>query len=449
MKTLTCAVALLVSTSTLLTGAPSSAAGAGDQAVVTVLSHAKVGGHAVVTTSDGTVVAIWERARSGRTRILAATRPVGEDWQSPELVASWSPADVLGDAGEPRLVTGPGGSVVAVWVNAARRIVRATWQPGSGWTSPQRLSGKQELAVGPSAASNDLGQVAVTWQRRTTHRGVLVRSAVQRGSDWFVSTVGKQGPRGLGAEPALVGIDDAGNVSAAWYRLRPKPAHSGDGLEEAQSLSLASRLAAGSTTWETPHSFVADWEPFLPGDHTSLVVQDDGTAWVGDWPGAWNAPQPGPMWTRESDGPWTADDRAPYADSFVTNDPGELLSWIDIAERVSTRQEDGSWTSADIRASAVVLDDVGHAATLRIEENQLVVRVRDALGAWGPEQVLVDEFARDNDRADDRVVSTSIGDDGTVTVLWRTYGDQLPGDEPENGPDLRSVQFSAMSGVGR
>ena len=444
MKILTGLLSLLVTAATLAAGGAASATAAADPDV-TVLSRAKVGGHAVVTTGDGTVVAVWERAKSGQTRILAAVRPVGGDWLPPEPLASWSPADGGGPRGEPRLVTGPDGSVVAVWVSPRLQIVRATWTPTSGWGTPRRLSGAHEVAVGPRAASNDLGQVAVTWQRRTTDQGLLVRSAVRLGSGWSLGTVGRQGPLGLDADPALVGIDDAGNVSAAWYRLRPTPPHSGDGPEKAQNRSLASRLAAGSTAWEAPHAFVGEWEPYAPGyDHTSLVVEDDGTAWVGDWAGAWDAPQPGPMWTREGGATWMADDRAPYADSFATNGPGELLSWNALEEQVNTRQDDGTWTSADIRASSVVLDDAGHAATVRIDENQLVVRIRDAVGTWGPEQVLVDDLTRDNDRADERIVSTSIGPDGTVSVLWRTYGNQLPGDQQESGPDLRTVQFSAV-----
>jgi len=459
MKILTGVLSLLVTThvttyvTTCVTTAALAAGGAAgaaevDGPAVTVLSRAQVGGHAVVTTGDGTVVAAWERATNGQTRILAAVRPVGGDWQPPDLLASWSPADVRGVRGEPRLVAGPAGSVVAVWVSARLRVVRAAWRPGSGWGTPRRLSGAHEVAVGPRAASNDLGQVAVTWQRRTSDHRVLVRSAVQLGSGWTLSTVGTQGPRGLGAEPALVGIDGAGNVSAAWYRLRPKPPNSGDGLEKAQNRSLASRLATGSTTWEAPHAFVGAWEPYVPGDHTSLVVEDDGTAWVGDWAGAWNAPQPGPMWTREGSGAWVADDRAPYADEFVTSGD-ELVSWGDsdahALDAVHTRQPDGTWTSADFRATSVVLNASGDAAAVGIRQDTLLTWIRDASGAWGPEQVLVQNVSRQNDRGDEPVATASIAPDGTVTVLWGTYADEFPGDHPERGPDLRSVQFSAVA----
>ena len=110
-----------------------------------------------------------------------------------------------------------------------------------------------------------------------------------------------------------------------------------------------------------------------------------------------------------------------------------------------TRQPDGSWTSADFRATSVVVDDAGDAAAVGIRQDTLLVWIRGADGAWGAGQVLVENATRQNDRGDELVVSTSIGPDGTVTVLWRTYADDYPGDHPERGPDLRSVQLSAVA----
>lgn len=421
------------------------------------LAGDRVGDVAVVTTGAGDTVAIWERSTSRANRVLAAVRPRSGEWRAPKVLASWPTETVQRPRGNPRLATGPNNSVAAVWVSSKRRVVLATWREPRGWGSPHRLSAKKDVARGPDIASNDAGRLAVTWQSETSRQGVLIRAAVKRGNGWSRSTVGKAGPLRVGSgprrtgpvDPAQVGIDDAGNVSAAWYRVRPKPKLSGAGPEVAQNRSLASRLGVGAKRWEAPHPF-GPWEPYFDGERSSaFVVEDDGTAWLADWAGSYQDPQRGPVWKRVGAGGWKADDRAPYADNFVTNDAGELISWVDsnpfAEDEVHTRQPDGSWTSAEIRATTVVLNDAGHAAAVGITEHTVWVRVRDITGEWGPETEIVRNDTRGNDRSERITAAASIDAEGLVTVLWRTFADQYPGDHPERGPDLRSVQFSAVS----
>ena len=68
---------LVVAAAALAVGGGPGAAEPGGPAAVTVLSRAEVGAYAVVTTGDGTVVAVWERATARRTRVVAAVRPAG------------------------------------------------------------------------------------------------------------------------------------------------------------------------------------------------------------------------------------------------------------------------------------------------------------------------------------------------------------------------------------
>ncbi len=409
----------------LVVGSPPAPASARADAQATTLSKT-ASYEALVTTSRGVSLAMWTLdalPRGAGTTLKWAVRRPGEPWTAPKVMARWPVSRF--SHGQPVLTTSSGHRVTAAWLDRRRRVVVEDWSPRTGWSRPSHVSGLGHKARSVTIASDRAGQVAVSWSslsRRHPDRKVGAMVAVRRDGAWLVRRVGSTADdnRSIGGEVAL-GLDDAGAVTAAW-----KYTTSGRGT------TLASRLPASATTWETPEDF-GTYDDY----YTGLAVQPDGSAMIN--------PAQHDVFTRVGSGDWTDAGPQPFLTSSLTLGSGALVTW---------NTPDGVDEDPDGIAGPEPLASIGYPeVSRRIRAPQVFATSSDelVLVTTRPRRVLVSVRPDGGDWSAFRTVYTSpqrlivssqaaMTPSGHVTALLAT---RAPGSHVHGPEGLDAIDFDA------
>jgi hypothetical protein len=231
-------------------------------------------------------MAVWTAQNHGSVQLRWATRRAGAHWSGSHALDSWKqPALDYYTAyrkGRPQLTQAAGGRVTALWINGGKRLLTATWNPARGWDPPSFLSPRGMVVDNPRITSNSAGQVAASWQqadRGEPRHPNIAMASVYRDGGWLTRRLGRSAnTSGYDTYPVALGMDDAGDVSAAWEHT----------FGDADASSLTGRLDAGSATWEK-HNW-GSWGHWWSALPMGLAVQPDGAVLVNT-----KVPQPAPF----------------------------------------------------------------------------------------------------------------------------------------------------------
>ncbi|WP_425245917.1 FG-GAP-like repeat-containing protein [Streptomyces sp. NEAU-NA10] len=247
----------------------------------------------VVVRSDGSAVAVWIKAASGRTgRLLAALRPAGSDtWSAPVELAAAS-------VGEARIVARSDGSVAAVWAEYSSptssgtatgpsRVVAAVLGAGQApaWSQPVELVGtaKQLTASQLDLAQGPDGTVAAVWVGRPQGTSVSIPSEA------YATTLAADG-----SWTAPVRASNAGSYSGSYYGavvFEPQIASDAQGglvvsyrmHQYGISYLMTNTRPAGATDWQTPVKLTDDIATDIIAKTTNPTLASDAHGVVLVW----------------------------------------------------------------------------------------------------------------------------------------------------------------------
>jgi hypothetical protein len=365
----------------LLAAATSTAAAAGWQPPVSVLSDTKALVDVEVgVDAQGNAVAVWTQASIYWRRTQAATRPAGGAWsapvtfQVPDERSGWNPA----------MAVGAGGDAAAVW--SSTRIsdpdrqftMAATRDAGGAWSDPVTLSLQGEddfgVTVEPAVAVDAQGTTTAVWSESVDEGRVIRTRTRLRGGEW--SEPQELTPRELGLFPATpqLAVNPQGAVVAVWtWRVWP---------ESAGIIQAATRPAGGD--WSAPVD-LSDPDLLMLEPQVALSAQGDAVAvWYSASP---MSSSPGVQAAR-----WTAADGwGPVAD---LSDLGGMARDVAI---------DPQGTATAVWETRNAVGGLVHAST------------SNPGGTWSPPVDLSIRDERQGWGADPQVTTDPQGD---VTVAW-------------------------------
>ncbi|MEW2305220.1 FG-GAP-like repeat-containing protein [Streptomyces sp. NPDC006655] len=395
----------------------------------------------LVTTPDGTAVAIWNQfapAGSAERKLYAAVRPAGSDtWDTPALLAT-TPEE----AGHIKLHASADGTVTALWVEYpdetapgsgpfdTRIVSSVLGADHSGWSAPVDLVGTDagwgdggiDLAEGPD------GTLTAVWGARPGSRAPWEVYGATRGAD------------GTWSAPAQLSdtVTD-GADGADW----PSVAVTSDGTTvvvymqthgPSVSVRTVSR-APGATGWTAPAAASPAYQAISPPE---ITAADDGTATIAFDASDASEDQTIRTATRGGDGTWSApetvtatENLAETPEPLIAPDGDVTLVWVDwvnqtttFSTRTATRDAaTGTWSAVQTLSTsyvpeawdAVIADD-GTVHALWPQEvtgnkRGLVEAVRSN-GAWTAPTSLP------GSSADYVLGRISVGKDGGATAVW-------------------------------
>jgi hypothetical protein len=199
-----------------MTGAPASAAPSWLAPVKLSAPPNEAETPRVAADGRGDDVAVWRRfdLKAGHYVIEAAGRPAGGAWQTPAVISSSSEAPSL-----PQVALDSGGDAVAVWLgHGSEYSIQAAARAGvsGAWSVPQELKGLGATPVTeprPDLAMNSHGDAVAAWEVNAGVHAVLEASVWTGGAWGSAETISTEA---VDLHPAEVGIDAAGDATAAW-----------------------------------------------------------------------------------------------------------------------------------------------------------------------------------------------------------------------------------------
>jgi hypothetical protein len=225
-----------------------------------------------VVDAAGDVTAVWELEEGGISVVQSASHHAGEAWGPPRDIGSAgevaeAPPQVAGDAA---------GDVTVVWeheVFAQSVVETASRAAGGAWSPPSQISISGQEARDPRLAVDAGGDTAATWEAIVGGEEIVQSASRPAGGPWSTPVaVTAAGEEGALAE---VGIDTAGNVTAAWERT------------DAATRVIRESDRGGSGSWSAPRrlspSGVSSFAPEVavdPGGDAAVAWQRNNGAEV-------------------------------------------------------------------------------------------------------------------------------------------------------------------------
>lgn len=307
----------------------------------------------IVTTGDGTTVAVWSRFDGSKYVVQASERRPGGTWTVPIDVSAPSAS-----ADYPLSIAASNdGTTTAVWPHQGDTgfvVQAATRSPGGTWAEPVALSGPGPYSSVPQVASAADGATTVVWENFDEAKNKSNVQAATRGRDGSWTTPVNLSDPGFydDASFAQVAVAADGTATAVWI-------HTYGALDAVQATT---RSPGGR--WTTPVDLFAAvyGHTFYP---LRVATAADGTTtaiWVHGYGGN-NVVQ---ATTRSPAGSWTAptDLSSPGPSSVFTEpqvatavDEGTTTAvwgrWdgTNYVVAAATRGRSGSWTTlADLSA---------------------------------------------------------------------------------------------------
>jgi RHS repeat-associated protein len=230
---------------------------------------------AIALDSGNNAYAVWqdERNGNGKPDIYYSKRLNSSGaWSTPNLKVN---DDAGGGGGaiqrNPRIAGTSGGAETAVWVDL-RSNQNNIWSStlaagGSAWAANKRVTDNTaalkdlpDVTVGPDGTS-----YAVWQDSRNGNTDIFFSTLTSGGAAWSVNVKISDDPGTAGQTTPRIGIDAAGNLTAAWVDARTSPAQ----------IRVARKPAGGS--WSA--SVVVSPSP-ANAQSLALSVRPDGFAWA-------------------------------------------------------------------------------------------------------------------------------------------------------------------------
>jgi hypothetical protein len=143
---------------------------------------ARASGASTAVTADGTVLAAWTERRRGLTSVVASERPAGGKWSVPVAIQEPQPFGVRG----PSLAIDEAGTAVVtfgLW-SRGQEVLMAAYRPAGGnWETPQALAPVAGGFYDAAAAVGD-GVTVVTWAQPFVTTGRLAATIRGTGTAW-------------------------------------------------------------------------------------------------------------------------------------------------------------------------------------------------------------------------------------------------------------------------
>lgn len=185
-----------------------------------------------MTPAAGQVIGSWGGACSSNastcTVRMDAERNVTATFVAAPPPAGWGDAAALSAAGasQPKVAIDAQGRALAVWRQLegnpqADRLWGSRYQPGQGWSAPQRLEANtgavRDIRVAIDKAS---GRAMVLWTQLSSATGYdLWALPVDPSSGWGAAALLESGAGTVGV--AGIGLDASGNATAVWSQIGP------------------------------------------------------------------------------------------------------------------------------------------------------------------------------------------------------------------------------------
>ncbi|MET7476422.1 FG-GAP-like repeat-containing protein [Streptomyces sp. NPDC005648] len=393
----------------------------------------------LVTTPDGSVVAVWNQFAaegSNQRKLYAAVRPAGGDaWGTPALLTT-----TPDEGGAVTLHASADGTVTALWTEYpdetspgagpfdSRVVTSVLAADHSAWSAPVELVGTDAAwgDGGVDLAEAPDGTLTAAWSVRSPDSSVpweiyaATRDAAT--GDWSaaakVSDTVADGADS--AHSPSVAVTSDGTTVIVWKQT--------DG--PSASVRTASR-AAGSATWSAP---AAASPVFQSISDPEVTAADDGTATVAFE--ATDESEDGTIRTagRAADGAWSApetvtptDGLAGTPEPLIAPDGDVTLVWVDYTTTYGTRTATrdaatGTWSAVQTLSTSYVpeawdtaIADDGTVHALWPQEvagkRGLVESVRSD-GQWTAPALLPGSSAAYV------LGQVSVGEDGSASAVW-------------------------------
>ena len=118
----------------------------------------------VASSPGGTMTAVWARWDGSTDRVQTASQAPGEAWSSPVTVSRAGQA-----ARSPQVTAGADGAATVAWRQSdgfSEWVQASTRPPGGAWATPAKLTHTGDRAKDPRVASGPDGTVAAVWEVR-------------------------------------------------------------------------------------------------------------------------------------------------------------------------------------------------------------------------------------------------------------------------------------------
>jgi hypothetical protein len=212
------------------------------------LGHTESFDEALTLTTRGAAVALWQNVPNaiGQTGpVRAAVRRPGHAWSTPTTLGRTTAGAV------PALTALSHGRAVAAWLNAKDHVVTRVWRPGHGWGGPAVLPGVPAGLRSPVLASNPTAHTwALAYVVQDPH-AATVRVQVVTHRRGVVSST----QVGAGSAPSSAAVDDLGNVAVTWEASQqPEVSYLGAGVTTwvAQAIDDCTGFCADLQVFGTP-----------------------------------------------------------------------------------------------------------------------------------------------------------------------------------------------------
>lgn len=161
---------------------------------------------------DGNALAVWHQYRDGGAHVWANRFTPGAGWGAPEIIETAPQGAYF-----PRIGMDGVGNAVAAWRQSDGSVYDIwsnRYTRGSGWGSPELISGTAKFCQSPEIAVGSAGDVVAVWTQGDTERGGLWANRFVPGAGWGESELVDGGPGlWLGYD---VAIDGEGNAIVVW-----------------------------------------------------------------------------------------------------------------------------------------------------------------------------------------------------------------------------------------
>lgn len=158
--------------------------------------------------SSGNIIALWESIGSGTRDIVAATKPSGSGWNTPQIISSAQ------ENNSSWLAMNGSGEAVAAWINQTDgQVQSASITFGGSWSSVVNITGTGESFGSTQVGIDSSGNGIIVWEDFVNGEVVASQTTGGLGSSWSSSATISSSGSNTGPN---ISVDASGVAIAAW-----------------------------------------------------------------------------------------------------------------------------------------------------------------------------------------------------------------------------------------